>query len=100
VGSGGCDGDLSWLTIVHFQPWFFTNNHWKTAVDHLKVARGQVMVRRKIVIVIFMNLRNDHIFATLRSQAVARKLQSYGLTLRDVYESVTRNNGTVGGGYI
>ena len=28
------------------------------------------------------------------------KLQSYGLTLRDVYESVTRNNGTVGGGYI
>jgi cobalt-zinc-cadmium resistance protein CzcA len=28
------------------------------------------------------------------------KLQSYGLTLRDVYEAVTRNNGTVGGGYI
>lgn len=25
------------------------------------------------------------------------KLQSFGLTLRDVYESVTRNNGTVGG---
>lgn len=31
---------------------------------------------------------------------VPEKLQSYGLTLRDVYESVTRNNGTVGGGYI
>lgn len=28
------------------------------------------------------------------------KLQSYGLTLRDVYDAVTRNNGTVGGGYI
>src|SRR5829696_2986092 len=28
------------------------------------------------------------------------KLQSYGLNLRDVYEAVTRNNGTVGGGYI
>jgi cobalt-zinc-cadmium resistance protein CzcA len=28
------------------------------------------------------------------------KLQSYGLTLRNVYEAVTRNNGTVGGGYI
>ncbi len=28
------------------------------------------------------------------------KLQSYGLTLRDVYEAVTRNNSTVGGGYI
>jgi heavy metal efflux system protein len=28
------------------------------------------------------------------------KLQSYGLTLRAVYEAVTRNNGTVGGGYI
>jgi cobalt-zinc-cadmium resistance protein CzcA len=28
------------------------------------------------------------------------KLQSYGLTLREVYESVTRNNATVGGGYI
>ncbi len=28
------------------------------------------------------------------------KLQSYGLTLRDVYEAVMRNNGTVGGGYI
>ena len=28
------------------------------------------------------------------------KLQSYGMTLRDVYEAVTRNNGTVGGGYI
>ncbi len=28
------------------------------------------------------------------------KLQSYGLRLRDVYEAVTRNNGTVGGGYI
>ena len=28
------------------------------------------------------------------------KLQSYGLSLRDVYEAVTRNNGTVGGGYI
>ncbi|MCB1022746.1 MAG: efflux RND transporter permease subunit, partial [Acidobacteria bacterium] len=28
------------------------------------------------------------------------KLQSYGLTLRDIYEAVTRNNGTVGGGYI
>ncbi len=28
------------------------------------------------------------------------KLQSYGLALRDVYEAVTRNNGTVGGGYI
>ncbi|MCW5960389.1 MAG: efflux RND transporter permease subunit [Pyrinomonadaceae bacterium] len=28
------------------------------------------------------------------------KLQSYDLTLRNVYESVTRNNGTVGGGYI
>src|SRR5215203_1821904 len=31
---------------------------------------------------------------------VPEKLQSYGLTLRDVYEAVTRNNGTVGGGYI
>jgi cobalt-zinc-cadmium resistance protein CzcA len=28
------------------------------------------------------------------------KLQSYGLTLRDVYEAVTRNNSSVGGGYI
>src|SRR5678816_899484 len=28
------------------------------------------------------------------------KLQSFGLTLRDVYEAVTHNNGTVGGGYI
>jgi cobalt-zinc-cadmium resistance protein CzcA len=28
------------------------------------------------------------------------KLQSYGLTLRDVYEAIMRNNGTVGGGYI
>jgi cobalt-zinc-cadmium resistance protein CzcA len=28
------------------------------------------------------------------------KLHSYGLTLRDVYEAVTRNNSTVGGGYI
>ncbi|MCC7307492.1 MAG: efflux RND transporter permease subunit [Acidobacteria bacterium] len=28
------------------------------------------------------------------------KLQSYGLRLRDIYEAVTRNNGTVGGGYI
>ncbi|MCY7377186.1 MAG: CusA/CzcA family heavy metal efflux RND transporter [Pyrinomonadaceae bacterium] len=28
------------------------------------------------------------------------KLQSYGLSLRDVYEAVTRNNSTVGGGYI
>ncbi len=28
------------------------------------------------------------------------KLQSYGLTLRDIYESVTRNNSSVGGGYI
>ncbi len=28
------------------------------------------------------------------------KLVSYGLTLRDVYEAVTRNNATVGGGYI
>lgn len=28
------------------------------------------------------------------------KLQSFGLTLRDVYEAVTRNNATVGGGYI
>ncbi len=28
------------------------------------------------------------------------KLQSYGLTLNDIYEAVTRNNGTVGGGYI
>lgn len=28
------------------------------------------------------------------------KLQSYGLSLRDVYEAVTKNNGTVGGGYI
>ena len=28
------------------------------------------------------------------------KLQSYGLALRDVYEAVTRNNATVGGGYI
>lgn len=28
------------------------------------------------------------------------KLQSYNLTLRDVYESITRNNSTVGGGYI
>ncbi len=31
---------------------------------------------------------------------VPEKLQSYGLSLRDVYEAVTRNNGTVGGGYI
>ena len=28
------------------------------------------------------------------------KLQSYKLSLRDVYEAVTRNNSTVGGGYI
>lgn len=28
------------------------------------------------------------------------KLQAYGLTLRDVYEAVSRNNATVGGGYI
>lgn len=28
------------------------------------------------------------------------KLQSYGVSLRDVYEAVTRNNSTVGGGYI
>ncbi|HQZ98426.1 MAG TPA: CusA/CzcA family heavy metal efflux RND transporter, partial [Pyrinomonadaceae bacterium] len=28
------------------------------------------------------------------------KLQSYGLTLHDVHEAVTANNGTVGGGYI
>ncbi len=28
------------------------------------------------------------------------KLLSYKLTLRDIYEAVTRNNGTVGGGYI
>jgi cobalt-zinc-cadmium resistance protein CzcA len=28
------------------------------------------------------------------------KLQSYALTLRDVYEALIRNNGTVGGGYI
>lgn len=28
------------------------------------------------------------------------KLQSYGLTLRDVYEAVSRNNGNVGGAYI
>ena len=28
------------------------------------------------------------------------KLQSYSLRLRDVYEAVTRNNATVGGGYI
>ncbi|MEJ7847558.1 MAG: CusA/CzcA family heavy metal efflux RND transporter [Pyrinomonadaceae bacterium] len=28
------------------------------------------------------------------------KLQSYGLSLRDIYEAVTRNNSTVGGGYI
>jgi heavy metal efflux system protein len=28
------------------------------------------------------------------------KLLGYGLTLRDIYEAVTRNNGTVGGGYI
>jgi cobalt-zinc-cadmium resistance protein CzcA len=28
------------------------------------------------------------------------KLQSYGLRMRDVYEAVTRNNETVGGGYI
>ncbi len=28
------------------------------------------------------------------------KLQSYAVTLRDVYEAVIRNNGTVGGGYI
>ena len=28
------------------------------------------------------------------------KLQSYGLNLRDVYDAVTRNNSTVGGGYI
>jgi cobalt-zinc-cadmium resistance protein CzcA len=31
---------------------------------------------------------------------VPEKLLSYGLTLRDVYESVTRNNSSVGGGYI
>ena len=31
---------------------------------------------------------------------VPEKLQSYGLTLRDVYDAVTRNNGSVGGGYI
>ena len=31
---------------------------------------------------------------------VPEKLQSYGLSLRDVYEAVTRNNSTVGGGYI
>lgn len=28
------------------------------------------------------------------------KLQAYGLTLRDVYEAVSRNNGNVGGAYI
>jgi cobalt-zinc-cadmium resistance protein CzcA len=28
------------------------------------------------------------------------KLQAYGLTLRDIYEAVTRNNSSVGGGYI
>ncbi len=28
------------------------------------------------------------------------KLQSYGLSLRNVYEAITRNNATVGGGYI
>jgi cobalt-zinc-cadmium resistance protein CzcA len=31
---------------------------------------------------------------------VPEKMQSYGLSLRDVYEAVTRNNSTVGGGYI
>jgi heavy metal efflux system protein len=31
---------------------------------------------------------------------VPEKLQSYGVSLRDVYEAVTRNNSTVGGGYI
>ncbi len=30
----------------------------------------------------------------------SEKLQSYGLSLRDVYEAVTRNNSSVGGGYI
>ncbi len=31
---------------------------------------------------------------------VPEKLQSYRVSLRDVYEAVTRNNSTVGGGYI
>jgi cobalt-zinc-cadmium resistance protein CzcA len=31
---------------------------------------------------------------------VPEKLQSYSISLRDVYEAVTRNNATVGGGYI
>lgn len=31
---------------------------------------------------------------------VPEKLQSYGVSLRNVYEAVTRNNSTVGGGYI
>ena len=31
---------------------------------------------------------------------VPEKMQSYGVGLRDVYEAVMRNNGTVGGGYI
>lgn len=31
---------------------------------------------------------------------VPEKLQSYGLTLSDVYDAVMKNNGTVGGGYI
>ncbi len=31
---------------------------------------------------------------------VPEKLQSFGISLRDVYEAVTRNNSTVGGGYI
>lgn len=31
---------------------------------------------------------------------VPEKLQSFGISLRDVYEAITRNNSTVGGGYI
>jgi cobalt-zinc-cadmium resistance protein CzcA len=33
-------------------------------------------------------------------RATPEKLQSYGLTLRDIYEAVSRNNANVGGAYI
>ncbi|MCY7377134.1 MAG: efflux RND transporter permease subunit [Pyrinomonadaceae bacterium] len=35
-----------------------------------------------------------------RVRVMPEKLQSYGLTWRDVYEAVSRNNGNVGGAYI
>src|ERR1044072_8308094 len=59
-------------------------------------------IRRQLMRVSGVTEVNAHgcFYKQYEVRLVPETLQSYGLTLRDVYDAVTRNNGSVGGGYI